>query len=162
MHRTVLEIHRIFHLCQFCGHTKYYCLPPMLLLRSPKLFQSLLLEHVPFTFYWKFTQLMLLLVVQSLWCAPPFAAPCSIAHQASLPMGFPRQEYWSGLPFPNPIAAVSSFRCWKLNLHFFQTCLPTEICFPFHQRRWLCQTQKAEDKPRLSIPPTLARRCGFL
>ena len=23
-------------------------------------------------------------------------------HQASLSMGFPRQEYWSGLPFPPP------------------------------------------------------------
>ena len=25
-----------------------------------------------------------------------------IAHQAPLSMGFPRQEYWSGLPFPSP------------------------------------------------------------
>ena len=24
-----------------------------------------------------------------------------IAHQAPLSMGFPRQEYWSGLPFPS-------------------------------------------------------------
>jgi len=27
--------------------------------------------------------------------------PWTIAHQAPLPMGFPRQEYWSGLPFPS-------------------------------------------------------------
>ena len=26
----------------------------------------------------------------------------SQAHQAPLSMGFPRQEYWSGLPFPSP------------------------------------------------------------
>ena len=26
----------------------------------------------------------------------------TIAHQAPLSMGFPRQEYWSGLPFPPP------------------------------------------------------------
>ena len=26
----------------------------------------------------------------------------TIAHQAPLSMGFPRQEYWSGLPFPSP------------------------------------------------------------
>ena len=26
----------------------------------------------------------------------------TVAYQASLPMGFPRQEYWSGLPFPSP------------------------------------------------------------
>ena len=25
-----------------------------------------------------------------------------IGHQAPLSMGFPRQEYWSGLPFPSP------------------------------------------------------------
>ena len=25
-----------------------------------------------------------------------------VAHQAPLPMGFSRQEYWSGLPFPSP------------------------------------------------------------
>ena len=25
-----------------------------------------------------------------------------IAHQAPLSMGFPKQEYWSGLPFPAP------------------------------------------------------------
>ena len=24
------------------------------------------------------------------------------AHQAPLSIGFPRQEYWSGLPFPSP------------------------------------------------------------
>ena len=31
-----------------------------------------------------------------------FATLQSIAHQAPLSMGFPRQEYWSGLPFPSP------------------------------------------------------------
>ena len=25
-----------------------------------------------------------------------------VGHQAPLSMGFPRQEYWSGLPFPPP------------------------------------------------------------
>ena len=28
------------------------------------------------------------------------ATPWTVAHQAPLSMGFPRQEYWSGLPFP--------------------------------------------------------------
>ena len=31
-----------------------------------------------------------------------FATPSSVAHQAPLPVGFPRQEYWSGLPLPSP------------------------------------------------------------
>ena len=31
-----------------------------------------------------------------------FATPWTAAHQAPPSMGFPRQEYWSGLPFPSP------------------------------------------------------------
>ena len=30
------------------------------------------------------------------------ATPWTVAHQAPLPMGFSRQEYWSGLPCPLP------------------------------------------------------------
>ena len=30
-----------------------------------------------------------------------FATPWAVAHQAPLSMGFSRQEYWSGLPFPS-------------------------------------------------------------
>ena len=31
-----------------------------------------------------------------------FAIPWTVAHQAPLSMGFPRQEYRSGLPLPSP------------------------------------------------------------
>ena len=31
-----------------------------------------------------------------------FATPGTIAFQVPLFMGYPRQEYWSGLPFPPP------------------------------------------------------------
>ena len=30
-----------------------------------------------------------------------FATPCTVACQVLLFVGFPRQEYWSGLPFPS-------------------------------------------------------------
>ena len=30
------------------------------------------------------------------------ATPQTIAYQAALSMGFSRQKYWSGLPFPSP------------------------------------------------------------
>ena len=33
---------------------------------------------------------------------PTLATPWIVAHQYPLSMGFPRQEYWSGLPFPSP------------------------------------------------------------
>ena len=31
-----------------------------------------------------------------------FATPWTVAHQTPLSMGFPRQESWSGLPYPSP------------------------------------------------------------
>ena len=31
-----------------------------------------------------------------------FATLWTVAHQAPLSMGFSRQEYWNGLPFPSP------------------------------------------------------------
>ena len=30
------------------------------------------------------------------------ATPQTVARQAPLSLGFPRQEYWSGFPFPSP------------------------------------------------------------
>ena len=35
-------------------------------------------------------------------CSTLFATPWTVAHQAPLFMKFPRQEYWSWLPFPSP------------------------------------------------------------
>ena len=40
--------------------------------------------------------------VKSLSYVQLFATPWTVAHQAPLSMGFSRQEYWSGLPFPSP------------------------------------------------------------
>ena len=31
-----------------------------------------------------------------------FKIPWTVAHQAPLSLGFPRQEYWGGLPWPSP------------------------------------------------------------
>ena len=31
-----------------------------------------------------------------------FVTSWTVAHQVPLSMGFPRQEYWGGLPFPSP------------------------------------------------------------
>ena len=39
---------------------------------------------------------------QSLSCVRVFATLWTVAHQAPLSMGFSRQEYWSGLPYPCP------------------------------------------------------------
>ena len=63
-----------------------------------------------------------------------FAIPWAVAHQAPLSMGFPRQEYWSGLPYPSPGNLPDSgiepaspawadgfffFNCWAFREAFF-------------------------------------------
>ena len=53
--------------------------------------------------YWgysKGTECMRALVAQS--CLTVFVTPWTVACQVPLSVGFPRQEYWSGLPFPSP------------------------------------------------------------
>ena len=40
--------------------------------------------------------------VSSLSCVLLFVTPWTATHHVPLTMGFPRQEYWSGLPFPSP------------------------------------------------------------
>ena len=45
---------------------------------------------------------MILLLFSHSAVSVSFAAPWTVVHQALLFMGFSRQEYWSGLPFPFP------------------------------------------------------------
>ena len=40
--------------------------------------------------------------VKSLSRVQLFATPWTVAYQAPQSIGFSRQEYWSGLPFPSP------------------------------------------------------------
>ena len=52
-------------------------------------------------------------------CVLCSAAPWTVAHQTPLCIEFPRQEYWTGLPFPTPVWGSSQHRDW--------TCVP---CIP--------------------------------
>ena len=40
--------------------------------------------------------------VKLLSCARLFVTPWTVAHNSPPSIGFSRQEYWSGLPFPSP------------------------------------------------------------
>ena len=50
-------------------------------------------------------------------CVQLFAIPWAIACQVPLSMGFSRQEYWCGLPFPPPGISRGSSRLQGLNPH---------------------------------------------
>ena len=52
--------------------------------------------------------------------------PWTVTHQAPLSMGFPRQEYWSGLPFPSPGDLPDpGIELWSPALQ--SDCLPTRV-----------------------------------
>ena len=54
--------------------------------------------------------------VKTLNCVRLFVTPWTVACQTPPPMGFSRQEYWSGLPFPSPMHAcmLSRLSCVRL------------------------------------------------
>ena len=60
-------------------------------------------------------------------CLRLFATLWTVAHQAPLSMGLPRQEYWSGLPFPSagdlphPLIEPTSLTSPALAGEFFTT-----------------------------------------
>ena len=45
--------------------------------------------------------------VKSLSRVRLLATPWTAAYQAPLPMGFSRQEYWSGVPLPSPLLTIT-------------------------------------------------------
>ena len=51
----------------------------------------------------KYHILSLLLLLFSYEVMSDSETPWTVVCQAPLSMGFPRQEYWSGLPFPSPV-----------------------------------------------------------
>ena len=51
-----------------------------------------------------------------------FVTLWTVAHQAPLSMGFSRQEYWRGLPFPYP----GDLLVQGLNLHLLSLALQTD------------------------------------
>ena len=50
----------------------------------------------------QYIQCLLLAHAQELSCVHVFVTSWILTYQAPLSIGFPRQKYWSGLPFPPP------------------------------------------------------------
>ena len=62
------------------------------------------------------------LVVWGEWCSRSvLLCPTLVARQTPPSMGFSRQEYWSGLPFPSPGIEPLSPECPALAGRFFTT-----------------------------------------
>ena len=80
-------INTIFHICQFQYTHKIV---------------SELLSHTPTKNNFPNQSLFCLCMCQLFSCVQIFATPWTVADQATLSMGFSRQEYCTGLPFPSP------------------------------------------------------------
>ena len=80
---------------------------------------------------------MFIYVLSHFSCVQLFATPWTIARQASLSVGFPRQEYWSELPFPppgdlpDPGICLVSLSFPELADGFFTTSATWEVSYLF-------------------------------
>ena len=64
----------------------------------------------------------------------------TVDHQAPLSMGFPRQEYWTDLPFPSPYPGIKpvSPESPVLAVGFFTTEPPWKVCWDLISGNPLC------------------------
>ena len=66
--------------------------------------------------------------------------PWTVAHPTSLSMGFPKQEYRTGLPFPSPRDLLNpgiKLTSPALAGGFFTTESPGKIAIPIRERKLL-------------------------
>ena len=68
----------------------------------PGVLQSMGLQRVRHDWATELNWMCVCTCAQLLSCVQLFVTPWTVPHQAPLSMGFSRQEYWSGLPFPSP------------------------------------------------------------
>ena len=78
-----------------------------------------------------------ILIVLVAFMSNSFATPWTVAHQAPLSVGFPRQEYWSGVPFPSPMDLPNpgiEFESAALACGFFTIEPPREAIYKRQMR----------------------------
>ena len=91
------------------------------------------------------TSVSIAAVVLLLSCVRLFVTPCTIVHQTPLSMGFPRQEYWSGLPFPSPGIFLTQelIHVFCFAGRFFTTAPPGDLSMPTFMPISISSTQYA-------------------
>ena len=62
-----------------------------------------IIKYLPKSCKTRWLHQRVLLLLRCFSCARLCVTPKTAAHQAPLSLGFSRQEYWSGLPFPSPV-----------------------------------------------------------
>ena len=123
---------------------------------------------------------------QSLSCIRLSATLWTVARQAPLSVGFPKQEYWSGLPFPSlgytlftwsiscELDEILCMRGWKLTVtplvsgwvgvqsrgvsdDLYTDCLPQGmVCWLVRVGVWICQGQHPVMRTFPAVPREVA------
>ena len=104
----------------------------------------------------------LCICTQSLSCVWFFVTPRTVARQAPLSMGFSRQEYWSGLPFPpledlpnlgiKPASPVSPALRW-IPYHWANGGSPKIV---LKNNKWLSSQITSDQSKRSWLKPLLS------
>ena len=100
----------------------------------------------------KYITLTNVIVVWSLSRIRLFSTPWTVAHQAPLSIRFPRQKYWSGLPFPLPGdlpdsgIELTSLMSLAFGGRFFTTSTTWEALLD------ACESEVAQSCPTLCNP----------
>ena len=104
---------------------------------SPGVLQARTVEWVAISFSNAWKQKV---KVKSLSCVWLFETPWTAAYNPPLPMGFSRQEYWSGLPLPSPpsswlvsskyILCSSDHKNFQFLLEFWPPCTVVTLVYP--------------------------------
>ena len=91
----------------------------------PGILQARILEWIAISFSnaWKWK-----VKVKSLSHVRLTATPWAVAHQVPPSMGFSRQEYWSGVPFPSVLLYVNTdLNTWQIHQCFESSQQPSEF-----------------------------------
>ena len=119
--------------------------------------------------------------VKSLSCVQLLETPSTVDYQVPLSMGFSRQEYWSGLPFPSPgesspprdriqVSCIAGrcFTLWATNINILSIFFMTLHYIP--QGLWISLMWKGKDgrgggsvsPTPLLIPPQFGKYLTFV
>ena len=88
--------------------------------------------------------LLLPLLLSHFSCVRLCVTPQMAAHQAPLSLGFSRQEYWNGLPFPSPMHAcmLSCFSHVRLCVTLWTTAHQVPLSTGFSRQEYVCKLNK--------------------
>ena len=120
--------------------------------------------RIPHNSWFCFPKPCLCLICMHNRCVWLFVTPWTVAHQAPLSMGFSRQEYWSGFPFPlpgdlpdpgvkpaSPVASASAGRFFFLKIITLQN-----FVFSSQTSTWISHTYTyIPSLFKLPLSPTL-------